>query len=93
MNKNWRVILRRRMLAAVRIYRQPVGYPKPYIHLIWKYEHRADWMTGKYATVPGTVNGRASPGSWLWSLGFDLMEHFDVRVGAEQYTGEFLFNN
>lgn len=50
-------------------------------------------MTGEYSVVPGTVGGRATPGSWLWSLGFDRMEHFDVRVGAEQYPGEFFVTN
>ncbi|KAL1610705.1 hypothetical protein SLS60_002375 [Paraconiothyrium brasiliense] len=93
MNKLWRVVLRNRQLAAVRVHRQPGPYPKPYFHLIWKYEHRASWMTSKHSSVPGTVDARATPGSWLWNLGFDRMEHFDVRVGAEEHPGEFLFSS
>ncbi|KAF2439293.1 hypothetical protein P171DRAFT_369914 [Karstenula rhodostoma CBS 690.94] len=93
MNKMWRVILRHRKLAAVRVHRQPGGQDKAYFHLIWKHAHRESWMTGKHSAIPGTVDGRATVGSWLWNLGFDEMEHFEVRVGAEQRPGEFRFSN
>ncbi|KAF9729418.1 hypothetical protein PMIN06_005867 [Paraphaeosphaeria minitans] len=93
MNKLWRTILRQRKLAAVRIHRGPGGHVKPHFHLIWKHAHRESWMTGKHSVIPGTVDGRATVGSWLWNLGFDEMEHFEVRVGAEQRPGEFLFIN
>ncbi|KAK7179468.1 hypothetical protein PSPO01_14480 [Paraphaeosphaeria sporulosa] len=93
MNKLWRIILRQRKLAAVRIHREPGGQDKPHFHLIWKHAHRESWMTGKNSVIPGTVDGRATVGSWLWNLGFDEMEHFEVRVGAEQRPGEFLFIN
>lgn len=89
----WRVVLRHRKLAAVRVHRAPGGQDRPYFHIIWKHAHKEPWMTGKDCAIPGKVNGRATVGSWLWNLGFDEMEHFEVRVGAEQRAGEFLFSN
>ncbi|KAJ4299341.1 hypothetical protein N0V90_004586 [Kalmusia sp. IMI 367209] len=88
MNPRWRIVLRSRHLAAVRIVREPGEFPRPYFHLIWKYGYREAWMRQLHSSVPGTVDAKAVPGSWLWDIGFDRMEHFDVRVGGETYEGE-----
>lgn len=89
MNQNWRIVLRDKHLAVVRIHRNGGDYRRPFIHLIWKFEHRESWMTEKFSYVPGTIGGRARPNSWLWNLGFDDMEHFHIRVGAEKRPGQF----
>lgn len=98
MNSQWRIILREKHLAALRVHRDGGAFKKPYFHLIWKAEHRLDWMKGKFCFIPGTTftfnlpGSRALRGSWLWKLGFGEMEHFDVRISAEQYPGEFPSN-
>lgn len=90
MNIRWRVVLRSRHLAAVRIVRESraVDFVRPYIHLIWKYEAREPWMTGLDSPIPGSSAANAWAGNWLWAMGFDNMEYFEVRVGAETYHGE-----
>ncbi|KAF1976718.1 hypothetical protein BU23DRAFT_454796, partial [Bimuria novae-zelandiae CBS 107.79] len=88
MNQQWRIVLRRRQLAAVRIHREGNYYGKPFFHIIWKHEHRKYWMTDLFSDIPGTLHGVALAGSWLAQLGFDGMEHFHVRVGAERRPNE-----
>lgn len=96
MNKKWRTVLRHHHLAAIRVYRTGRDSRRrrevetPYIHLIWKHEHREPWMNGLESVIPDSPTGNGTPNSWLGKLGFDHMEHFTIRVGAEQKPGQIL---
>ncbi|KAJ4984945.1 hypothetical protein SVAN01_09551 [Stagonosporopsis vannaccii] len=47
--------------------------PRPYIHLVFKRERAASWMTEFHSQIPQF---------WLMARGFDALEHFDIKVGV-----------
>lgn len=72
LNLNWKSLLEEQKFAAVRIHRQ---HPteEPFIHILFKQEHKESWMTGEFSDPPA---------NWLDDYGFDDMEHFEIKVGV-----------
>jgi hypothetical protein len=76
-NTFWRQILHDKKLAEVRLHRAPAAPEVPYMHILFKPEHRESWMVGEVSQPPS---------DWLSRHGIGDMEHFAVKVGVLRST-------
>lgn len=71
-NHAWMSVLAEQKLSAVFIQRDVDHSLGPYIHILFKPEHKEPWMISEFSPVPT---------AWLEEHGFANMEHFDIEVG------------
>ncbi|KAF2020258.1 hypothetical protein BU24DRAFT_459855 [Aaosphaeria arxii CBS 175.79] len=84
MNRDWRHVLRRRMLASVRVHRAPTNGDRPFLQILYKAECRESCLKSSRSYIDMSTldsQGMIIP-SWLERFGFDDMEWFEVKVGA-----------